>query len=85
MPAPTRPRLIHASLVLLLLVDLLALASFVFNQWFDVAFWPSWGLAALLALPVTMLVLPAVDALLAEPKPGIDIPFPGDKIPGAGQ
>jgi uncharacterized protein (DUF983 family) len=78
-------QLIHAALVLLVLVDLLVLASFVFNQWFDVSFWQALGLAGLFALPVTMLVLPLVDAVLAKPKSALEDEFSGDKIPGAGQ
>jgi hypothetical protein len=85
MSIPARRHLLYFSLVLFVLVDLLVLASFVLNQWFDVSFWQAWGLAGLLALPVTMLVLPLVDAMLARPKIGRDTSFSGDKIPGAGQ
>lgn len=85
MSVKARRQLIHSSLVLLVLVDLLVLASFVFNQWFDVSFWQAWGLAGLLSLPVTMLVLPLVDAVLAKPKSDDDAQFSGDKIPGVGQ
>jgi hypothetical protein len=85
MSATARRHLIHSSLVLLVLVDLLVLASFVLNQWFEVSFWQAWGLAGLLSLPVTMLVLPLVDAVLAKPDAEAKSAFSGDKIPGAGQ
>jgi len=85
MSARTRRQVLYSSLVLFVLIDLLVLASFVFNQWFNVSFWQALGLAGLLALPVTMLVLPLVDAVLTRPKADRDTPFSGDKIPGAGQ
>lgn len=81
MSAPARHRLLHASLVLLLLLDLLSLASFAFNQWLDVPFRDAWGLAALLGLPLTMLALPAVDAVLAPAESEAGIPSTGRKIP----
>ena len=77
--------LLRSSLVLLVLADLLLLASFVFNQWFEVSAAQSWGLAALLAMPLTMLAMPLVDAVLASLDPGLDNGFSGDKIPRAGQ
>lgn len=85
MRPPVRRRLLQSSLVAFALLDLLLLTSFVFNQWFDVSFWESMGLAALLALPLTMLLLPVVDAVLADPDRGERMGFSGDKIPGAGQ
>lgn len=85
MSVKARHQLIHSSLVLLVLVDLLVLASFVLNQWFDVSFWQAWGLAGLLSLPITMLFLPLVDAVLASPKSQDEAQFSGDKIPGVGQ
>jgi hypothetical protein len=85
MSVPVRRRLLQSSLVLLVLADLLLLASFVFNQWFAVSFWQAWGLAALLAMPLTMLVLPLVDAMTGRPELAPDSGFSGDKIPGAGQ
>ena len=85
MRLPLRRRLLQSSLVLLVLADLLMLASFVFNQWFAVSFWQAWGLAALLAMPLTMLVLPLVDAVTGGPELAPNASFTGDKIPGAGQ
>lgn len=85
MSAPVRRRLLQSSLVLLVLADLLLLASFVFNQWFAVSFWQAWGLAALLAMPLTMLVLPLVEAVTASPKSDAGFGFSGDKIPETGQ
>lgn len=85
MSIPVRHRLLQSSLVLLVLADLLLLASFVFNQWFAVSFWQAWGLAALLAMPLTMLVLPLVDAVAGNPELAPDAGFSGDKIPRAGQ
>lgn len=80
-----RRHLLLASLLALVLLDLLALTSFVFNQWFTVPVWQAWGLAALLALPATMLALPVIDKLLAGLESDENDRFSGDKIPGAGQ
>jgi hypothetical protein len=85
MRAPVRRRLLRSSLVILTLLDLLLLTSFVFNQWLEVSLWEAMGLAALLAMPLTMLLLPLVDAVLAGPGTGPGAGFSGDKIPGAGQ
>lgn len=85
MRAPFRRRLLQSGLVLLVLADLLLLASFVLNQWFAVSFWQAWGLAALLAMPLTMLVTPLVASLAATLETDPDPGFSGDKIPGAGQ
>lgn len=85
MRPPVRRRLLQSSLVAFALIDLLLLASFVFNQWLEVSFGESVGLAALLAMPLTMLLLPLVDAVLAGPDVGAGIGFSGDKIPGTGQ
>jgi len=76
---------LRLSLLVLVLADLLLLASFVFNQWFEVPASQAWGLAALLAMPLTMLAMPLVDAVLASLESGADDGFSGDKIPGAGQ
>lgn len=80
-----RRNLLGSALVLFLLIDLLGLTSFVFNQWFGVTFWQSWGLAALLALPLTMLVLPLVNSILDAVTVRDNVPMTGEKIPGAGQ
>ncbi|GAA3911726.1 hypothetical protein [Luteimonas lutimaris] len=85
MRAPVLHPLLRSSLVLLVLADLLLLASFVFNQWFDVTAGQAWGLAALLALPLTMLAMPLVDTVLASLESRANDDFSGDKIPGAGQ
>ena len=85
MSAFARHRLLHHGLVLLVLADLLLLASFVINQWFEVSLAQAWGLAALLALPLTMLAVPLVDAVLAAAQAEQNTGFSGDKIPGAGQ
>ncbi len=85
MRPPVRRRLLQSSLVAFALIDLLLLASFVFNQWLEVSFWESVGLAALLAMPLAMLLLPLVDAVLAGPDAAVDTGFSGDKIPGTGQ
>jgi hypothetical protein len=36
-------------------------------------------------MPLTMLLLPLVDAVLADPDRGEGMGFSGDKIPGTGQ
>lgn len=85
MRAPVRRRLQQSALALLTLVDLQLLASFVFNQWFDLSIANAMGLAALLAIPLTLLLLPLVDAVLANLDRDPDVGFSGGKIPGAGQ
>lgn len=85
MTLKSRHNLLRTSLILLAVVDVLALASFVFNQWFGVSVWHALGFAGLLALPTTMLVLPAVDAVLDVVDREASVPFAGEKIPGVGQ
>ena len=85
MSAPIRRRLLQSGLVLLALVDLQLLASFVLNQWFDLSMSNAMGLGALLAIPLTLLLLPLVNAVLARPAEDVDVEFSGGKIPGAGQ
>ena len=85
MSAPVRRRLLQSSLVVLALLDLQLLASFVLNQWFDLSMPNAMGLAALLAIPLTMLLLPLVNAILADPASDANVEFSGGKIPGAGQ
>src|SRR5690606_35238825 len=77
MSAPTRRRLLQSALVLLTLIDLQLLASFVFNQWFDLSMANAMGLAALLAIPLTLLLLPLVDAILANLERDADVGFSG--------
>lgn len=85
MSAPVRRRLLQSGLVILALIDLQLLASFVLNQWFDFSMTNAMGLGALLAIPLTLLLLPLVDAVLARPAENADVGFSGGKIPGAGQ
>jgi len=85
MSAQVRRSLLRTGLIAFVVLDLLGLASFVFNQWFAVQFWHAWGLAALLALPLTMLVLPLVEAVLDAASQGRSVPLTGENIPGAGQ
>jgi len=85
MRPPAHHPLLRASLVFLVLADLLLLASFVFNQWFGADPRQAWGLAALLAMPLSMLAMPLVGRILANLEPGSNPGFSGDKIPGSGQ
>ncbi|MFC3716371.1 hypothetical protein ACFONC_09410 [Luteimonas soli] len=85
MRAPVRRRLLQSGLVVLTLLDLQLLASFVFNQWLDLSMTNAMGLAALLAIPLTLLLMPLVDAILAGLDHDADAGFSGGKIPGAGQ
>ena len=85
MRAPVPHPLLRSSLALLVFADLLLLASFVLDQWFEVTSGQAWGLAALLALPLTMLAMPLVDMVLAGLEPHAGDAFSGDKIPGVGQ
>ena len=85
MSAPVRRRLLQSSLVVLTLLDLQLLASFVLNQWFDLSLANAMGLAALLAIPLTLLLLPLVDAVLTGLDREANAGFSGGKIPGVGQ
>ncbi|MGH8031235.1 MAG: hypothetical protein ACREO8_02445 [Luteimonas sp.] len=85
MSATARHALLRTTLIVFALADVLVWVSFVFNQWFAVPLWQAWGLAGLLALPITMLVLPLVDAVLVRPRDQRVIQFAGDKIPRVGQ
>jgi hypothetical protein len=85
MRAPVRRRLLQSGLVVLTLLVLQLLASFVFNQWFDLSMTNAMGLAALLAIPLTLLLMPLVGAILAGLDHDADVGFSGGKIPGAGQ
>ena len=85
MSAPAHYRLMQSILVALVLLDALLLTSFVLNQWFEVSFWEAAGLSVLLSMPLTMLAMPLVDAVLADPDRGMITGFSGDKIPGVGQ
>src|SRR3546814_15170607 len=67
MSAPAHYRLMKSIMVALVLLDALLLTSFVLHQWFEVLFWEAVGISALLHMPLTMLAMPLVDAVLADP------------------
>lgn len=85
MSRSTRRSLLRNALSALVAVDLLALVALVANQWLAIIPVQAWGIAALLALPVFLLVRPLSDAVLVMADRFGGIPDPGEKIPGAGQ
>lgn len=85
MSRATHRSLLRNALSALVALDLLGLAALVSNQWFAITPAQVWGVAAMLALPVFMLVRPLSDAVLAMADRFGGIPDPGEKIPGAGQ
>src|SRR3546814_16291525 len=85
MSAPAHYRLMQSILVALVLLDALLLTSFVLNQWFAVSFWEAAGLSALLSMPLTMLAMPLVDAVLADPDRVKITVSSGSKNPREGQ
>lgn len=60
------------------------LATFI-HQWFALEGKQAWLVAGVVSVPASMLVLPAVGALLAWLSREHIVPFTGEKIPGAGQ
>lgn len=60
------------------------LATFI-HQWFALEGKQAWLVAGVVSVPASMLVLPAVGALLAWLSRDHIVPFTGEKIPGAGQ
>ena len=74
MTTTTRHTLLRTGLIAFVLVDLLLLASFIFDEWFGASPGESFGLAMELALPAAMLVSPLVDISIDDLESGADIP-----------
>jgi len=85
MSRSTHRSLLRNALSALVALDLLGLAALVSNQWLAIPPAQVWGVSAMLALPVFMLVRPLSDAVLGMADRFGGIPDPGEKIPGAGQ
>lgn len=85
MSTSTQRSLLRTALIAFALADVLVWVAFVLNQWFAASFWESWGVAALFALPVTMLLLPIIDGLLRPADSTANVPAAGHEIPRAGQ
>ncbi|MDQ2703027.1 MAG: hypothetical protein M3Y70_09525 [Pseudomonadota bacterium] len=82
---PTHRPLVRNALSALVALDLLGLATLVSNQWFAIDPVLAWGVAAVLALPVYVLVMPLSNAVVAMADRFGGVPDAGEKIPGAGQ
>ena len=79
-PGPRR-HLSHASFVLLLAADVLALVALLLNQWFAADPWLAWGLAAgvtALAMPV---LLRGADQVFAWAWAARNVPLTGESFP----
>ncbi len=81
MRAVPRRHLSYASLVLLLAVDLLALASLLLNQWLEIGQGWSWLLGAALTLVALPGLLWAADRVFAMARPVGNIPMTGGTFP----
>ena len=79
-PAPRR-HLSHASLVMLLAVDLLALSSLVIDQWFAIGPGWSWVLGAALTLGQLPGLVWLVDRVFAAARSVRNIPIAGGTFP----
>jgi len=79
-PAPRR-HLSHASLLMLLAVDLLALSSLVIDQWFAIGRGWSWVLGAALTLALLPVLLQLVDRVFAAARSARNIPIAGGTFP----
>ena len=81
MRAAPRRHLSHASLVMLLAVDLLALSSLVIDQWFALGRGWSWVLGAALTLALLPVLLHLVDRVFAAARSVRNIPVAGGTFP----
>jgi hypothetical protein len=79
-PAPRR-HLSHASLVMLLAVDLLALSSLVIDQWLAICRGWSWVLGAALTLGLLPGLVWLVDRVFAAARSARNIPIAGGTFP----
>lgn len=81
MSAMPRRQWSHASLVSLLAVDLLALSSFVFDQWLAIGQGWSWLLGAALTLALLPALLRLTDRVFAAARRSRNIPLTGETFP----
>ena len=81
MRAAPRRHLSHASLAMLLAVDLLALIAIVADQWLVIGRGWSWLLAAGLTLVLLPAVLRLVDRVFAAAREARNIPVAGGTFP----
>ncbi len=81
MRAAPRRHLSHASLAILLAVDLLALLALVSDQWLAIGLGWSWLLAAVLTLVLLPALLKLVDRVFAAARVARNIPVVGGTFP----
>jgi len=81
MHAAPRRHLSYASLVMLLAVDLLALASLLVDQWFAIGRGWSWVLGAALTLALLPGLLWLADRVFAAARSTRNIPIAGGTFP----
>jgi len=85
MLTPAQARLIYLPVALVAQALFVVLMAVFMHQWFALDGKDSWLVAGVISVPSSMLVLPAVGALLAWLSSDHTVPFTGEKIPGAGQ
>ena len=81
MRAAPRRHLSHASLAILLAVDLLALIALVSDQWLDIGRGWSWLLGAALTALLLPALLRLVDRVSAAARAARNIPVAGGTFP----
>ncbi|MGY1410733.1 MULTISPECIES: hypothetical protein [unclassified Luteimonas] len=81
MHAAPRRHLSHASLLMLLAVDLLALSSLVIDQWLAIGRGWSWVLGAALTLVLLPALLGLVDRVFVAARTARNIPIAGGTFP----
>lgn len=81
MRSAPRRHLSHASLVLLLAADLLALTAFVLDQWLAIGSGWAWLLAAVVTLAAMPGLLWLSDKVFAAARATRTIPLTGESFP----
>ena len=81
MRASPRRHLSHASLVMLLAVDLLALSSLLIVHWFELGRGWSWALGVALTLALLPALLKLVDRVFQAAREARNIPVAGGTFP----
>lgn len=85
MSRTTRRTLLRNALATLIAFDVVALASFVANQWLEASSALTWGIAMALAFPVFAMSGAAADAVLLMADRHAGVPDTGEQIPQSGQ
>jgi len=80
-----RRTLLRNALATLIAFDVVAIATYVANQWLEASGALTWGIAMALAFPVFAMSGAAADAVLEMADRHAGIPNAGEQIPPSGQ